>query len=194
MAKTLNDEQQKNIKKAIFKKADEYGYLACGRVQSGQFMDELVDDPEVGGVLKEYMSKERVRTYIKDGVLNAYSKEKNKEILSSINPESTIKRLFQYEAAIIQHCSGKYRDVFVLRSTEGLIFVVSGGTTIKWETALRKALDIIANESGLTIEGKTPYIALQLTDTSQEMTAADRNHIENALAAIGVKVLFFGIN
>ena len=192
MPKTLSDAQQKKIKKAIYKKADEFGYMTSGRIESGRFMDELVEDPEIGGVLKEYMSKERIRTYIKDGVLNAYTKAKNKAALSGIMPESTVKRLLHYEAEIIQKCSGKNSGVSVLRSEAGRIVVVSGGTALKWETALRKALEIIANEPGLTINNQTPEICLQLSEASQALTDADRNHIRTALNAIGVKALFCG--
>lgn len=192
MPKTLSDAQQKRIKKAIYKKADEFGYMTSGRIESGRFMDELVEDPEIGGVLKEYMSKERIRTYIKDGVLNAYTKAKNKKALSGVTPENTVKRLFNDSAAVIQKCSGKNSGVFVLRSEDGKLFVVSGGTALKWETALRKALEIIAREPGLIVENQPPYICLQLSEASQALTDADRNHIRTALNAIGVKAIFCG--
>jgi hypothetical protein len=194
MPKTLTDAQQKKIKKAIYKKADEFGYMTSGRIESGRFMDELVDDPDIGGVLKEYMTKERIRTYIKDGVLNAYTKAKNRSALSTTTPEATVENLFSLSASIIQRCNGKNSGVFVLRAENGSIFVVSSGTTLKWETALRKALELIAREPRLSVEGKTPFICLQLSEASQELTEADRNHIRTALNAIGVKAVFCGNN
>ena len=47
----------------VYKKAEEFGYMSCDRAQSGHFMDLLVDDPEVGLILIDYMPKEKVRTY-----------------------------------------------------------------------------------------------------------------------------------
>ncbi len=190
MAKTLTNAQQKTIKEAIYKRADEFGYLTAGRAESGRFMDELVDDPEIGGVLKEYMSKERIRTYIKDGGLNAYVKAKNKMALSAATPEDTVQKLFNCDATIIQKCRGKNDGVYVLRSQDGIIFVVSSGTTLKWETALRKALELISREPGLTVGGITPRICLQLSEARQELTDADKKHIRTALGAIGVKATF----
>lgn len=194
MPKTLTNAQQQRIRAAIFKKADEFGYMTSGRIESGHFMDGLVDDPEIGGVLKEYMSKEKVRTYIKDGVLNAYTKSHNKRALSAITPEIVVKRLHNCDASVIQQGKGKESNLYVLRSTEGSIYVVSDGTVLKWETALRKALEIIAREPGLTINSHTPFICLKLSEAGQVLTDADRGHIRSALNAIGVKAIFCGSN
>ena len=72
MANALPKNIQAKVKRAVYKKADEFGYMECGRIESGRFLDILVDDPDVGKIIIEYMPKERVRTYIKDGILNAY--------------------------------------------------------------------------------------------------------------------------
>ncbi len=72
MAKSLPSRVQKRIREAVCQKADQHSYASQDRVKNGQFMDDLVDDPEIGGVLREYMNEARVRTYIKDGILNAY--------------------------------------------------------------------------------------------------------------------------
>ena len=82
MANALPKNIQAKVKRAVYKKADEFGYMECGRIESGRFLDTLVDDPEVGKVIIEYMPKERVRTYIKDGVLNAYTKAATKRALA----------------------------------------------------------------------------------------------------------------
>ena len=63
MANALPKNIQAKVKRAVYKKADEFGYMECGRIESGRFLDTLVDDPEVGKVIIEYMPKERVRTY-----------------------------------------------------------------------------------------------------------------------------------
>ena len=84
---------QSQVKEAVFREADEFGYMASGRIESGQFIDTLVEDPEVGRVLIEYMPKERVRTYIKDGILNAYTKKATNKALETSTPENTIKEV-----------------------------------------------------------------------------------------------------
>lgn len=190
MSNDVSASQAKRIKKAVYEKADAFGYMTASRIESGEFMDQLVEDPEIGGVLKEYMSKERIRTYIKDGILNAYTKAKNNQALASVNPRQTVKSLFNYDTFIIYSGKGKEKGVFVLRALEGCIFVVSSGTTLKWETALRKALDLIAQKPTLIIDGKKPFICLQLSELSQGLTDADRVHIQTALGCIGVKAIF----
>lgn len=190
MAKVLPKETEKRIKQAIFAKADEFGYASSGRIESGQFMDELVNDPEIGGVLKEYLEKERIRTYIKDGVLNAYTKAKKKKLLKRRSPEAVINDVYKKEAHVIQACSGKDEGVFVLRSDDGEIYVISSGTVLKWETALRKALDIVARQTGLKINDNTPDICLILAEVGQCLTESERRHIAKALSAVNVKAVF----
>lgn len=192
MASALPKNVQAKIKRVVFKKADEFGYIECGRIESGRFLDTLVDDPEVGRILIEYMPKERVRTYIKDGVLNAYTKSFTKKALAASTPEKTIYDLYGDIAAIIQECKGKQSGLYVLRSEDGKIYVVSGGTVLKWETALRKALEIIANEPTLIVDNTAPAICLKLSLTGQSLTEADKAHIVSALGAVGVKAEFCG--
>ena len=190
MAYSLPINIQAKVKRAVYKKADEFGYMECGRIESGRFLDTLVDDPEVGKVIIEYMPKERVRTYIKDGVLNAYTKAATKKALAASTPENVIKNVFNETAAVIQKGKGKQGGLFVLRAESGHIYVVSGGTVLKWETALRKSLEIIANEPNLTIDGKAPSICLKLSLTGQSLTEADKTHIITAVGAVGVKAFF----
>lgn len=193
MASTLPKNIQRKIKRAVFKKADEFGYRECGRIESGRFLDQLVDDPEVGHVLVEYMAKEKVRTYIKDGVLNAYAKSLTQKALASSAPEETIFDAFGEVAAIIQEGKGKQNGLYVLRGESGSIYVLSSGMVLKWETALRKALDIIANEPNLTINNKAPFICLRLSMSGQSLTEADKVHIITALGAVGVNAVFCGL-
>ncbi len=178
------------IKDAVFKKADEFGYMECSRIESGRFIDTLVEDADIGRVLIEFMPKERVRTYIKDGVLNAYAKGLTKKALATSTPEKTIKDVYHETASVVVTGKGKQSGLFVLRSTKGTFYVVSGGTVLKWETALRKALDIIANTPRLIVKGQPPYICLKLSLRAQTMTEADKKHIVKALGAVGVKAVF----
>lgn len=190
MANTLPKNVQAKIRKAVYKKADEFGYMECGRIESGKFIDMLVEDAEVGGILIEYLPKERVRTYIKDGVLNAYTKNLTKKALATSTPEKTISDTYGETAFVIQKGKGKQSGLFVLRAESGTIYVVSGGTVLKWETALRKALEIIANEPNLTADGKSPGICLKLSLEGQALTEADKKHIITALGAVGVRAVF----
>ena len=94
----LPADKQKRIRALIFGKADQFGYATSGRIENGRFLDQLVNDPEIGGVLKEYMEKERVRTYIKDAVLNAYTKRLTRNALTQSTPESIIHAVYNVEA------------------------------------------------------------------------------------------------
>mgnify|MGYP006864754778 CR=1 FL=1 len=66
------------IRERIFEVLDEKEYMSTKRKRSGEIMDSLVSDPSIGARIAEYYGKERVRTYIKDAVLNRYTKERTK--------------------------------------------------------------------------------------------------------------------
>ena len=117
----LPADKQKRIRALIFGKADQFGYATSGRIENGRFLDQLVNDPEIGGVLKEYMEKERVRTYIKDAVLNAYTKRLTRNALTQSTPESIIHAVYNVEASKIQ----EVENVTVLRAANGVLYVLS---------------------------------------------------------------------
>ncbi len=190
MATRIPPQVKDRISRIVYKKADEFGYMECDRVKSGQFMDMLVEDPEVGGVIRQYRTKERVRTYIKDTILNRYTKDATSKTLSSKTPEQIIQEEYGETAAVIQKIKGTAYDCHVLRSEVGNIYIVSEGTFLKWETALRKGLEVIANESNLTIEGRVPSLCLKLSLAGQALTDADKKLIKTALDAAGVRATF----
>ena len=190
MPKVLPNKKATLVKTRVYTKADDFGYSARSRPENNQFIDSLVEDVEIGGVVREYLPKENVRTYIKDGILNAYAKRLTKNVLDEVSPTDTIQQVYGVSSSVIQQCTGKDARVSVSRSEDGRIFVVSGGTVLKWETALRKALELIVRESGLTIDKKTPAICLHLVPTANHLTVADKKHIQTALAAIEVQAIF----
>lgn len=192
MAKLVPKEKALRVRKTVYDKADAYGYATRSRNDNGLFMDNLLEDSEVGGILKEYMPKSKIRTYIKDSILNAYAKNRAKKILTAKSPENIVLQVFSVRSFIIQEGKGKDSGVSVCRAEDGRIFVISEGTVLKWETALRKALELIAREPKLIINGKTPQICLQLAALSADITDGEKAHIATALDAISVKAQFCG--
>jgi len=74
----------------IFSKADEAGYMGLDSSESSKFQDALENDPELKAIAGEQLS----RKYIKDTVLNNYSKQRRYithddvlEVISGINRE-----------------------------------------------------------------------------------------------------------
>ena len=190
MPKRVPNKKAEQIKALVRQRADAAGYITSNRTENTQFLDSLVADETIGGVLREYLPKDRVRTYIKDGILNAYAKQSFNSALEAVTPVATIQKKYGVAAEIIFQGKDKEARLSISRSEDGRIFVVSGGTVLKWETALRKALDIIAQKPTLIIDGKTPSICISLVDTNNSLTEADKNHISIALAAVKVQVAF----
>lgn len=186
MAKSLPTALQRKIRAAVFARADEYGYAARGRLENGAFMDELIEDPEIGGILSEYMEGPKIRTYIKDGILNAYTKKKNKEIQSQHTSTAIVKKVYGMDAAKIDERG----NISVCCSAGKDVFVISEGTVLKWETALRKALEYTAGLPEATRTANNIHICIKLAVINQEITSGDKKLIRSALSLIGASVYF----
>jgi len=72
----IPDAVRNSVIQKVFQIADAEGYMTNNRVESTRFIDRLVVKPEVGEVLLGFMEEKKVRTYIKDGILNQYTKLK----------------------------------------------------------------------------------------------------------------------
>ena len=188
MGKILNKETADMVKETVYTKADAHGYMSRSRTENGSFMTDLVDDPEVGEVLSEFIDKGEIRTYIKDSIINRYTKERKKEVLKVISPIDTINKLYSKTAKVVQVIG----EVTLCNSDCGDVFVVSNGNYLKWETALRKALEFIAREPKYVFNGRAPEICLQLAVLSLGVTDGDKKLISDALDSLNVKVRFCG--
>lgn len=186
MATKLPSDIRKTIKKLVFTRADEFGYDSRSRVENGAFINLLAEDPEIGGKLRYYMPENKVRTYIKDGILNAYAKEKVRKKLNHISFETVIRRVYQVEAREI----GKVNQTHIYRSNDNNVYLVQTGTYLKWETALRKLLECVAASSEIEKQANNVNLCLLLSVSKGEITLADQAQLEKALDYIGVKVYF----
>ncbi len=178
---------QKEIKAAVYEKADAHCYMYRDRTENGIFMENLVKDPQVGGRLAEYMLKAELKTYIKDAILNRYAKDKTAAALAPSASE-LIRREFSLDSDVIE--SKKNSRISLHRLANGELLIVAGGTLLKWETALRKALEYIAKAPGLPPKKEPLRVLLNLATSGRCLTESDKRLIENALGFVGVKVSF----
>ena len=74
------------IRERIYARLDAANYLNSSRTENAVLLEDLCSDPEIGGIIGEFCPKERIRTYIKDAVLNRYAKEHKKEVAQNVEP------------------------------------------------------------------------------------------------------------
>lgn len=184
MSKIPRDVQLK-IKEIVYKKADEHGYLNKGRPDNSSFMENLIKDPTIGGVLSEFMTKVEIKTYIKDAILNRYSKDKVLEELSS-GAEKAIIKVFNIGSNQIE--IGNRVSFHRLENND--LVILAEGTLLKWETALRKALEFIEKSPGLPPEDCELHILLNLAVSGKLLTDADRKKLNSILSIVNVRVIF----
>lgn len=188
MSKILPRDIQLEIKNTIYEMADAHHYMNRGRIENGIFINNLTKHPEVGDILLQYMTKSEIRTYIKDAVLNRYAKDKKQEELSSKDESSIIAETFGQDANLIEKRNG----VSFYRLEHMDYLLISCGTFVKWETALRKALEYISNAPGLPPQNNKLHILLNLALAGRILTDADKDHLAKSLDFIGLKVFING--
>ena len=186
MAVKLPADVSKEIKKLTFEKADAFVYGSRSRTENGAFINALVEDSEIGGRLREYMPADAVRTYIKDGVLNAYAKALVRNKFNHISLEDVIESIYGESAKPV----GTIKGTHIYRDENNSIYLIHLGTYLKWETALRKLLECVACNTQITEQAQTVHLCLVLAVSNGEMSFGDRQQIERALNYINVKVYF----
>lgn len=177
------------IKDIVYREADRFCYLARDRVANGQFLDRLVEHPQVGGVLEQHIQKAEVRTYIKDAILNRYSKDKTLEA-APLNQDEIVSKTLNEEFRLIEtHASS---GVSLLRSASGVRYVVAArGTYLKWETALRKALLYIPKKP-FASGGNSIEIVLFLYAQSRPISNAEKELLNAALSQAKASAYLYG--
>lgn len=177
------------VKEVVFKRADNFHYTERNRVENNTFLNDLANDPEVGLKIGEYIPREKVRTYIKDGILNAYSKQRQ-AMLHTADPTVIAREACGQEVAHIETVSIKYSKVHFFRCADQNFLVLGEGNVAKWETALRKTLEYIARSPGFPPEEYQVYVALSLASTGAPLTESDKKAIKHALDFIGIGVIY----
>lgn len=189
MANSIPSSITRSIKRDIINRLETSDYLHQNRIQNGRLMDDLVSDPGIGGVLAQYMPKESVKTYIKDAIINPFSKNANYQLFTI---EKIEKRLSNLEGCPVHCIEGKNSAKDLLfRSESGVIIAASKGTITKWETALRRVLEFIAKAKELPPLGVNMKIYILISSTGKQLTQSEIKHIEKTLRLISIGVVFF---
>lgn len=182
----------REVRQRVYGLADEGNYLGTGRVESGKFMNQLVVDSGVGVVLVGYMKRERVRTYIKDTILNRYSKKKMREEKpSDFTP--IIRDQYGIECELLEEYK---KDIFLYKKVGGhpnkTYVVVAGGTYTKWESALRKALLRIGGYPAAGDDDSEFIILLSLFASHSRINNGDKKLLKVALGYCGAIAFIYG--
>lgn len=188
MSTQLPSNISKEIKQKVYELANDVKYLSMSRTDSGVFLNSLVENPEVGGVIAQYVKRHRVRHYIKDAILNRYSKDKTNEAKPS-DYRGIIKSRYGFDCEV-SHAENKI-TLYRSTSVENNYVVIAEGTVLKWETALRKAL-LFTSGKPFSTNAEKIYILLMLFTQNKRLAPSDKSHLEKALKYINAEAYFFG--
>ena len=174
-------EVREQIARLVYEKADAHRYLEKSRVENGMFMNNLVNDPNVGGRLLEYMAGDRVKTYIKDSILNRYSKDR-RELPRNVN-----KMVWPDTNEDVHEIEYNSKDnVSLHRTANGEYTVIARVNPLKWETGLRRLLLFTAACPGLQGASVRVQLVLLIFEAGSAINGAEKELIQNALGRVNV--------
>ena len=180
---------KKTIKQKTFAILDERQYLSQTRRENGLLMNELVANPDIGGVLSGFMPKAAIKTYIKDALINDYAKKQNAK---SISGEAVEARLTVSEGTNVHLIEGSFdKKVMFLCAENGTLIVAGIGSLSKWETALRKALEFIEKAPNLPPTTGALKVYLLISMKGKSLTDSEKKHIINTLSLINISLELF---
>lgn len=181
MTNNIPSEIREKIKVIVYDQANEYDYLNRTRPENSAFMDRLVRDPRVGGVIREYRNDNDVKTYIKDAILNHYSKEKRS---LSRNISSAVPTI--HGGRITEVSYNKGNNISIHKAVESSkLFVVARSSYLKWETGVRKlALHVAGNAVLMSNNDITLILVIFLHDCI--INDSDKKLVEDALKVLDV--------
>lgn len=190
MSKRVPDHVAKEIKERVYQEADLVNYLARTRTDNSAFLARLLLMPEVGVRLSQHMKKDDVRTYIKDAILNRYSKDKTQEE-RPVDIRQIIKKKIGIDAEFVE-CDHKNQTSLFKSVVDNNFIVVSEGTVLKWETALRKALLYIASKPFSRERDVKVDIILTLFARHQKVSPSDVRQLNIALSLCKAVLYIYG--
>ena len=184
MAKVLPTRVKQQVETRGFDLLNEWQYLNRTRVENSQFMDQLVDHPEIGKKLSEFLDRAGVRKYIKDVIVNKYAKLKRKM------PRDLGAELESWLGEPVHEIEWVNRDKLSLHRSESGTYLITARTTfIKWETGLRKILLYCADKPNLHSKHDVQK-CLAIFEHGATVNQADKNHLQKALDSIGIFCLW----
>lgn len=180
------------IKELVYKKADKHRYLNRARNENNNFLTTLVEEEGVGGRLSAFMARDKVRSYIKDAILNRYSKD----VAQRSRPDDfsvPIREQTGVDGAVFVE-KDESKNIFLYKSPKGdHYFIVADGAYMKWETALRKGLVYIASDKPfLRKSGVQIHLLLSLFARKQSVPPTDAKLLRRALKRCGCSVFIYG--
>jgi hypothetical protein len=155
-------------------------------------MENLGRDPEVGGRIENYLGSTKVKTYIKDTILNRYAKDRK------VLPRSLEELLYPIYGELVEIDYRQQDKVSLYRvENNGRLVAVSRASDLKWETGLRKLVqyvaampDAAAIPSLFPASMSHPELVLVISEYGSPINDSDKHLIEKGLNLINVQCLW----
>lgn len=174
---TIPPKVKEKISVRVTELADAHGYLTQKRPSNGLFIERLVNDPEVGEKLGEFLEKSRIKSYIKDVFIKEYSEAKRS---TSIDVSAVVSARF-HEAELVERKGAIHKF-----SSGGTWIIVTCASFRRWEIGVKK----LALAASIFPSGGAPRMVLLLHTEGHHANAGDKRQAEQAIVTLGIEVIW----
>lgn len=182
MSTKIPQKVRREIRDFAYAEAQKHQYLLKSKHENAAFLDRLVKHQKVGGRLREYMPPDRVKSYVKDAIINKYSKRERhlpRDITDLVSK--------QYPGVVHEISYDREKAVSLHRVEGGPVVAASRTAYMKWETGLRKLLLYVAAAPGLPPSDGSPVkLLLIIYQHGNPVNESDRALTERGLGLVGV--------
>lgn len=175
MSRKVPQSIREKVKDAIWKQADDLGWVAMSDRDRAIWYENWAEDGELGGVLAHFMDPRRVRVYIKDSLLKPYMSA----CLADLETE-VLRRLSLPSTSNVQE---------TFQKPHGRLF--SDGNVVSWGNARDwKAILLATFERAYGAPSARPYAAV-LVEQGRRLPQDLTDVIEEARRLLGIRQLLW---
>jgi hypothetical protein len=158
------------VKRRLYAAADRIGWVYLPPQVKARYYENWTNDGHIGGILAQFIAKDRVRVYLKDTLLKDYARS------TQSDPSKALRLLGLSETQIALEA---YEKPHGRRLQDGRI--VCWGRAEDWKLILMAVYERAAINSGAT-----PYAAVLFGAIGRWMFPETRNLIEEAGKRLGI--------
>jgi hypothetical protein len=167
---SIPDGVRERIREKVWALADQVGWMALSDSARSKRYEEWTRDPEIGGVLGQYVDPKQVRVYIKDTVIKPYVRAGGSDQARPLRVAGVPENARLVESYVKPH--GRRLD-------DGR--VVCWGNARDWKGVL-----LAVYERAYVVKNATPYSAVLMASSGRYAEDGFRAMVADVAARLGI--------
>lgn len=168
------------LREKLWALADELGWSSLGWSEKSTYYESWTKDPEIGGLLGNFMDQRRIRVYIKDTVMKGYAR-------SRLADPKRVMRVLGLEEE-----GGNGDDLVITDYERPHGRLLRNSRVIAWGDAKDwKAVLMALHERAYSVSEGKPFAGVLMSATGRFLEEDFREMVQDAASKLGVERLLW---